>query len=591
MANRNITVGVKIDGTAKGFKSATEDAKRASSGMQTKIAKGGKAGTSTFGKMGGAVSKLTGTLGKAGVGAGVMSAGMAAAAGPIGAVVAVVGLMAKAWKNAEENMGKYLQTASRADYGLAGSREMAKDARKAEMDLARGQKHAGRKAATAGLFQGDDALRAEGKQMKVDARMAKREMRGGGDRAKWIREETKLLNEQLNLEIEGIRLSTQWSAIEAERSEYEKDMANTALTAAERQSAYNKYVILTNDLLKTKEDFNNRSLKNQEEVNAHTKSTVADIQKEEGFRRAVNESVTKSNKELKRADAQQKSITAQVKAEAKARGDIEEAQTARTIAPGKISLKGSAPGLVQGPSAPPELKMPAIDYQSQMDDLDSFYAQGLKSTQDYLVERRSLELGAAIRDGGDVALILKQYDDELRQNKMDNVGQYLEYAMAAADFLTQVFEASKNAELKAAGDNTKKKEEIEKKYAKKQKAMAITMAILNGALGITKTIAQLGFPAAIPGIIITAALTAANIGVIASQQFAQGGIVSGQITGTMGEYAGVKNNPEVVAPLNKLKSLLGLGTETSGGQVKFEIEGTKLVGVLEQQMRKQVSYS
>lgn len=39
--------------------------------------------------------------------------------------------------------------------------------------------------------------------------------------------------------------------------------------------------------------------------------------------------------------------------------------------------------------------------------------------------------------------------------------------------------------------------------------------------------------------------------------FANGGIVSGPTNALVGEYAGAKNNPEVIAPLNKLKSMLG----------------------------------
>jgi hypothetical protein len=40
-------------------------------------------------------------------------------------------------------------------------------------------------------------------------------------------------------------------------------------------------------------------------------------------------------------------------------------------------------------------------------------------------------------------------------------------------------------------------------------------------------------------------------------KFADGGIVSGPTLGLMGEYSGASTNPEVIAPLNKLKSLLG----------------------------------
>jgi hypothetical protein len=41
--------------------------------------------------------------------------------------------------------------------------------------------------------------------------------------------------------------------------------------------------------------------------------------------------------------------------------------------------------------------------------------------------------------------------------------------------------------------------------------------------------------------------------------FANGGIISGPTMGLMGEYPGAKSNPEVVAPLDKLKDMLGGG--------------------------------
>jgi hypothetical protein len=41
--------------------------------------------------------------------------------------------------------------------------------------------------------------------------------------------------------------------------------------------------------------------------------------------------------------------------------------------------------------------------------------------------------------------------------------------------------------------------------------------------------------------------------------FANGGIVSGPTMGLMGEYPGAKSNPEVIAPLDKLKDMLGGG--------------------------------
>lgn len=43
--------------------------------------------------------------------------------------------------------------------------------------------------------------------------------------------------------------------------------------------------------------------------------------------------------------------------------------------------------------------------------------------------------------------------------------------------------------------------------------------------------------------------------------FANGGIVSGPTLGLVGEYANARNNPEVIAPLDKLKGMLGGGSQ------------------------------
>jgi hypothetical protein len=52
-----------------------------------------------------------------------------------------------------------------------------------------------------------------------------------------------------------------------------------------------------------------------------------------------------------------------------------------------------------------------------------------------------------------------------------------------------------------------------------------------------------------------------------ARPFAKGGIVYGPTNALIGEYSGARNNPEVVAPLNKLKDLLG----GSGGSGKLDI--------------------
>lgn len=67
--------------------------------------------------------------------------------------------------------------------------------------------------------------------------------------------------------------------------------------------------------------------------------------------------------------------------------------------------------------------------------------------------------------------------------------------------------------------------------------------------------------------------------------FANGGVVSGPTLALVGEYAGASNNPEVIAPLDKLRTMLQPQGTVIGGNVHFEIDGRKLVGVLANETR------
>lgn len=71
--------------------------------------------------------------------------------------------------------------------------------------------------------------------------------------------------------------------------------------------------------------------------------------------------------------------------------------------------------------------------------------------------------------------------------------------------------------------------------------------------------------------------------------FAEGGIVSGPTLGLMGEYPGAKSNPEVIAPLDKLKAMIN-PNPAFFGHVEFEIKGDRLVGVLDTHNRRVKSY-
>lgn len=85
---------------------------------------------------------------------------------------------------------------------------------------------------------------------------------------------------------------------------------------------------------------------------------------------------------------------------------------------------------------------------------------------------------------------------------------------------------------------------------------------------------------------LAASMAAVTAAVMSIPKFADGGIAYGPTLGLFGEYAGAASNPEVVAPLDRLKHLIADGTGPgNGGTVEFRIEGRTLVGILKKMSR------
>jgi hypothetical protein len=103
----------------------------------------------------------------------------------------------------------------------------------------------------------------------------------------------------------------------------------------------------------------------------------------------------------------------------------------------------------------------------------------------------------------------------------------------------------------------RKKADADKKQAKRAKAMAILEATVATAAAVVKALPN------IPLSIAAGVIGAAQIATIASTQipaFADGGLVTGATLGLVGEGPGTSmSNPEVIAPLDKLKSMIGQG--------------------------------
>ena len=133
---------------------------------------------------------------------------------------------------------------------------------------------------------------------------------------------------------------------------------------------------------------------------------------------------------------------------------------------------------------------------------------------------------------------------------------------------TGVLLAEKTAELGVTPAVTVANNELASSYAKA--AAAATFAA-HAYLPFTGTAIAAGMVAA-----QAAAIAAAG----QITKFAEGGIAYGPTLGLFGEYPGASRNPEVVAPLDRLRSLIEPQSAATGGKVEFRIKGRELVGVL-----------
>lgn len=120
--------------------------------------------------------------------------------------------------------------------------------------------------------------------------------------------------------------------------------------------------------------------------------------------------------------------------------------------------------------------------------------------------------------------------------------------------------------------------------------MIIQLQALAGAQGIAAAF-KMPFP-------INIAAAATVVSTVASlfsslPKLADGGIAYGNSIVNVGEYAGASGNPEVIAPLSKLREYIQPHESNNalGGEVVFTISGTSLKGVLSNYERKHKKFS
>lgn len=111
--------------------------------------------------------------------------------------------------------------------------------------------------------------------------------------------------------------------------------------------------------------------------------------------------------------------------------------------------------------------------------------------------------------------------------------------------------------------------------AKVKKETATENVAANTAEGASeagKSAAKLPFPWNI--VAIGAAVAAAMAAFATIPKFANGGIVSGRTLAEVGEYPGASSNPEVIAPLSKLKDMI---SGSSPGRIRVEVGGKAVI--------------
>lgn len=176
----------------------------------------------------------------------------------------------------------------------------------------------------------------------------------------------------------------------------------------------------------------------------------------------------------------------------------------------------------------------------------------LSSDQTVNAKLKEIELIKAAES--DLAEFQEELAQEVKDDKvatfLEEANKYIEIASIINTGLSDALEQRKQKELSAVGDNAEAREKIEKEYANKQKAFAISEAIINGASAIVRQFADLPFVAALITSALTAATTATQIGIISSQKFAEGGYTGdGTSRDSTGErVAGVVHEKEYVIP-------------------------------------------
>jgi tape measure domain-containing protein len=181
--------------------------------------------------------------------------------------------------------------------------------------------------------------------------------------------------------------------------------------------------------------------------------------------------------------------------------------------------------------------------------------------------------------GMGLAGVFQSLNDLFDQNNANQLAKLDAKHQKEMDYIDKTrMSEERKAQLKAVAEKKyhKESEKLKKRQARKDKALAIFNAIIATAAGIAKAVPN-------PGLMALAGIVGATqVATIAATPIpmANGGILSGPTNILAGEYMGARNNPEIIAPLDKLKTFIG--DTNINLQGAFRLTGNDLILAVEQ---------
>lgn len=509
----------------------------------TRINKFGKDSKTQTGKISGFFNNIQKKVG--GVAKSIPGVGTALAALANPAVLAAggVAILVKVFKDLNAAMVDYSKTTDAMRFNLAGLVTDSKTAYKELQKTLKGKLVTGANLVLQGRAHGNKDLIEQGKLMQEEAKAQISAVTGYKKTYEWKLLYTKVADEARKIDLASFKLQNEIAKLEEKRSEAQKDMNNTSLKAVEREKARVEFLRLNTKIAKDQKIIYQAQYDIKDKLNNLSFNTDQTDKDQYTLEKQILDVDTKRNKKAQTALALKKTIVTQAAKELKDAKTLEVVKSKVTKYE-KEQLEAlvkinNTPQLAQGPNTDLVSVDSTIEKNKKL-------AENAKNTTDKVLDASDLLKNAM----GDIAIGLGE-----------NIGNVLSGAGSVFNGLLSII--------------------VE--FAKALGKMMIKIGMAGIAL---KKLIINPFLAVGAGIALVALTTFAGkkIQGINPIKMAEGGLVTGDSLVRVGEYAGARSNPEVIAPLSKLqgmlfanKSHLLLSTIVSGQDIKFILEETDRV--------------